>query len=212
MIARLLHSPDPAIRRVAGDREADPLASRRVQALLDFPQAHPYTKWWGTHWRLVALADLAVPAAAPGLGRGIEAELDWLRSPPRTADVSLAWAVSCAPALRTKGTRCTPAHAWGWPLIRGCAGWCSRCSNGSGRTAAGTATDAPRGGVRRSTKRLRPRSASRPITPQRETRMPCRRTPRRRTAPRPSSVPLAADRRRDPSFLDATSLSDVLAL
>ena len=83
MIERLLHSPDPAIRRLAGDESADPLESPRVRTLLDFPDAHPYKKWWGTHWRLTALADLGVPAGAPGLASGVEMELAWLNSPNR---------------------------------------------------------------------------------------------------------------------------------
>lgn len=80
MIPRVPASPDPAIRRLAGDESADALASPRVTALLAFPDAHPYTKWWGTHWRLVALADLGVPKTA-ALGRGVQAELQWLNSP-----------------------------------------------------------------------------------------------------------------------------------
>jgi hypothetical protein len=77
----LLESPDPAIRRLAGDARADTLTSPRVSALLDFPHAHPYAKWWGTHWRLVALADLGVPPEASSLQKGIEQELGWLTSP-----------------------------------------------------------------------------------------------------------------------------------
>jgi hypothetical protein len=76
----LLESPDPAIRRLAGDTRADTLTSPRVSALLDFPDAHPYAKWWGTHWRLVALADLDVPQEASSLQKGIEQELEWLTS------------------------------------------------------------------------------------------------------------------------------------
>lgn len=78
---RLLESDDPAIRRLAGEDGADALASPRVRVLLNFPSVHPYTKWWGTHWRLVALADLRIPAERQSLSRGIEAELAWLRSP-----------------------------------------------------------------------------------------------------------------------------------
>ena len=77
-IPRLLESDDPAIRRLAGEDGADALASPRVRVLLNFPSVHPYTKWWGTHWRLVALADLRIPAGTQSLRRGIEAELEWL--------------------------------------------------------------------------------------------------------------------------------------
>jgi hypothetical protein len=75
-------STDPAIRRLAGDDSADVLTSPRVQTLLAFPDgANPYAKWWGTHWRLVALADLEVPPSTAGLDAGFERELSWLTSP-----------------------------------------------------------------------------------------------------------------------------------
>lgn len=78
----LRSSTDPAIRRLAGDDSADVLASPRVQTLLDFPDgAHPYAKWWGIHWRLVALADLGTPPTAPGLAAAVDRELSWLTSP-----------------------------------------------------------------------------------------------------------------------------------
>ena len=77
----LLWSSDPAIRRLAGDKDADVMASPRVRKLLQFPDVHPYTKWWGTHWRLVALADLGVPPKTPALSAGIDQELGWLTSP-----------------------------------------------------------------------------------------------------------------------------------
>jgi hypothetical protein len=80
LIATLLESLDPAIRRLAGDPRADPLTSPRVATLLDFPDAHPYAKWWGTHWRLVSLADLGVPPGIESLAHGVERELDWLTS------------------------------------------------------------------------------------------------------------------------------------
>lgn len=88
MIERLLASPDSAIRRLAGDENADVFASARVQTLLDFPRAHPYTKWWGTHWRLVALADLQVPHNAPRLAEAVECELEWLTSPEHRSRIA----------------------------------------------------------------------------------------------------------------------------
>lgn len=81
MIRRLLGSPDPAVRRLAGDERSDVSASPRVRTLLDFPDAHPYAKWWGTHWRLVALADLGAPPGTASLRRGVDVELEWLTSP-----------------------------------------------------------------------------------------------------------------------------------
>ena len=76
----LRRSPDPAIQRLVGVRSADITASPRVQALLNFPTVHPYKKWWGTHWRLVALADLGMTADAATLYPGIDQELSWLTS------------------------------------------------------------------------------------------------------------------------------------
>jgi cytochrome c-type biogenesis protein CcmH/NrfF len=81
VLERLLQATDPAIRRLAGDAQADVLASPRVQGLLVFPAVQPYRKWWGTHWRLVALADLGVPAGTVSLVVGVERELQWLTSP-----------------------------------------------------------------------------------------------------------------------------------
>ena len=49
-----------------------------VEQLLDFPESHPYTKWTGTHWRLVEIADAAVPVAKERLDRAVSAELAWL--------------------------------------------------------------------------------------------------------------------------------------
>jgi hypothetical protein len=58
-----------------------------VQTLLAFPDAHPYAKWWGTHWRLVALADLGVPAGTASLAEGVEQELEWLTSEKHRARI-----------------------------------------------------------------------------------------------------------------------------
>jgi hypothetical protein len=80
IVERLLRSRDPAIRRLAGDRRAEVLASPLVKTLLQFPPEHPYKKWWGTHWRLVALADLGVPPGTRGLALAIDRELEWLTS------------------------------------------------------------------------------------------------------------------------------------
>jgi hypothetical protein len=79
VLSDLRESADPAVRRLAGDRSADALASPRVHVLLEFPDAHPYQKFWGTHWRLVSLADLEV-AGVGALSRGVEQELTWLTS------------------------------------------------------------------------------------------------------------------------------------
>ena len=44
---------------------SDERDAERIATLLDFPDAHPYKKWWGSHWRLVALADLGHPPIHP---------------------------------------------------------------------------------------------------------------------------------------------------
>ena len=54
-----------------------------VDELLQFPDVHPYRKWWGTHWRLVELADLDVPIPPAALSAGIDQEVAWLILEPR---------------------------------------------------------------------------------------------------------------------------------
>jgi hypothetical protein len=49
-----------------------------VEELLRFPDVRPYTKYWGTHWRLVELADLDTPVEAARLALGIDKEVAWL--------------------------------------------------------------------------------------------------------------------------------------
>jgi hypothetical protein len=49
-----------------------------VDTLLQFPDAHPYKKWWGTHWRLVELADLDTSIPRERLQRGVDQEVAWL--------------------------------------------------------------------------------------------------------------------------------------
>lgn len=49
-----------------------------VEQLLAFPAGSPYTKWTGTHWRLVEIADSGVPVDRRRLEPGVQAELDWL--------------------------------------------------------------------------------------------------------------------------------------
>lgn len=88
ILEQLRSGADPAIRRLAGDGSADLMASPRVRTLLDFPtDVHPYKKWWGTHWRLVELADLAIPAGVAGVSRGVDHELAWLTSDRHRAGV-----------------------------------------------------------------------------------------------------------------------------
>ena len=49
-----------------------------VEELLKFPAVHPYRKYWGTHWRLVELADLDTPIPPVRLQAGIDQEVAWL--------------------------------------------------------------------------------------------------------------------------------------
>jgi hypothetical protein len=62
---------------VTDQRDAD-----RIATLLDFPDAHPYKKWWGSHWRLVALADLGPQPSPSELEKGVGQVLGWLVDEP----------------------------------------------------------------------------------------------------------------------------------
>jgi hypothetical protein len=84
----LLACDEPAVRLLTrrdllGEqrrkRSDDPLTGRWVTALLDEPsQKHPYSKWTGAHWRLVSMAELAVPAGEPRAIAAAEHVLGWL--------------------------------------------------------------------------------------------------------------------------------------
>jgi hypothetical protein len=89
--AFLLDSDEPAIRALArrellgepaGEPDAAILAGPKVRALLDGRPdedgRHPYRKWAGPHWRLVALAELGVPPGDPRIQRAADAVLGWL--------------------------------------------------------------------------------------------------------------------------------------
>ncbi|HWI00636.1 MAG TPA: hypothetical protein VNT27_09910, partial [Propionibacteriaceae bacterium] len=51
-----------------------------VDELLQFPDAHPYGKFYGTHWRLVELADLDLEIPRVRLQAGIDQEVARLSS------------------------------------------------------------------------------------------------------------------------------------
>jgi hypothetical protein len=53
----------------------------RIATLLEFPDVHPYKKWSGSHWRLVALADLGAHPSPDELAKGVGQVLDWLAPP-----------------------------------------------------------------------------------------------------------------------------------
>jgi hypothetical protein len=96
----LLASKDPSVRYLTlVDVLGEPPESRaalvareqipqgeRVQALLSGQRADggfgvsAYSKWTGAHWRLVSLAELAVPADHPAARKAAEHVLEWLTS------------------------------------------------------------------------------------------------------------------------------------
>jgi hypothetical protein len=94
----LLHCDEPAIRLMTrrdllGEQAADDagrvLAGAKVTALLSGQHAdggfgvHPYRKWTGAHWRLVSLAELAIPAGEPRAVAAAGHVLAWLARPGR---------------------------------------------------------------------------------------------------------------------------------
>lgn len=89
----LLASDEPAVRYLtrrdvlgedARDDQAALLDGPKVRALFGGQQpdgsfgVHPYAKWRGAHWRLVSLAELAVPAGEPRALSAAETVLAWL--------------------------------------------------------------------------------------------------------------------------------------
>ena len=98
-LAWLLASDEPAVRYLARrDLLDDPdsaaaavdvaqiLEGPKVRALLTGQRpdggfgVHPYRKWFGAHWRLVSLVELAAPAGEPRLVAAASTVLDWLTS------------------------------------------------------------------------------------------------------------------------------------
>lgn len=97
-ITWLLDCGEPAIRLMArrgllgeqADNDADQvLAGAKVAALLSGQQpdggfgVHPYRKWTGAHWRLVSLAELAIPPHEPRAAAAADHVLAWLARPGR---------------------------------------------------------------------------------------------------------------------------------
>jgi hypothetical protein len=54
------------------------MKGRLVDQLLQFPASHPYTKFTGSHWRLVEIADSGISVDRGRLEPAVRAELDWL--------------------------------------------------------------------------------------------------------------------------------------
>jgi hypothetical protein len=88
-------SDEPAVRMLArrdvlGEDvhdDAQILAGPKVAALLSGQQpdggfgGHPYRKWTGVHWRLVSMAELAVPPGEPRAVAAGDRVLSWLTGP-----------------------------------------------------------------------------------------------------------------------------------
>ena len=87
----LLASPEPAVRlltltEVLGEQpgrkeQAAVAESPLVQALSLDHGVHPYAKWQGAQWRMIALTELGVPPRHEGARRAADQALDWLDTP-----------------------------------------------------------------------------------------------------------------------------------
>lgn len=158
----LLRSDEPAVRALArrdllGEPGGEPdgiTGGRWVGTLLsglpDGPiERNPYRKWTGTHWRMVALAELGVTAAERRVASAADQLLDWIlragqhRTGPTVIDglprvcASIdgnVLAVACRFGLAGDPRARTVAEAlvsWQWPD----GGWnCDR--NASGRRSS----------------------------------------------------------------------------
>jgi hypothetical protein len=94
-------SNEPAVRiltrrdllRDDADETDDILAGSIVRTLLSGQRedggfgVHPYRKWRGAHWRLVALVELGIPACEPRSVRAAGTVLDWLSSKEHRASI-----------------------------------------------------------------------------------------------------------------------------
>ena len=86
---------DPDVRALEGALDVDPwvvpllAGAEREDAAGNRVPVHPYQKWRGAHWRLVALAELAMGRDVPGAAGPIDAAFDgvveWLEAPGRLA-------------------------------------------------------------------------------------------------------------------------------
>lgn len=108
---RLVDLGDPAVARMARrdllGEDVDPdgaLGSPLVRGLLDgqepggaAPDAHPYRKWTGTHWRLISLVELELPVGHPTGVAMCDAVLDHWAGPRRLAAI---------PVLDGRARRC----------------------------------------------------------------------------------------------------------
>jgi hypothetical protein len=68
-----------------------PASDLLISALVSGPHdVHPYKKWHGAHWRLLALVELGAPADTRGVEPLLEAELGWIADPERLRKVNTA--------------------------------------------------------------------------------------------------------------------------
>jgi hypothetical protein len=99
----LLQSADPSVRyltltKVIGRPSDDPVVQAAASTIADGPRvrallsgqhedggfgAHPYRKWTGNFWRLIALAELAIPASNPAVEPLVDHVLGWLEGKGR---------------------------------------------------------------------------------------------------------------------------------
>jgi hypothetical protein len=133
---------DPEVRALEGGLDVDPwvrpllTGPERVDATGSRVPVHPYQKWRGAHWRLVALAELAVDREVPGAARAIDPAfgtvVEWLEAPGRlerarpvagrarmcaSQDGNALWAacrlgLAAHPAAARMASRLV---AWQWP-------------------------------------------------------------------------------------------------
>jgi len=135
VVTWLLDSGESAVRlmtrRDVLGEQADEDAGRvlvgaKVTALLSGQQpgggfgVHPYRKWTGAHWRLVSLAELAIPRAGRARPRLPVTSLPGWPGPAGASRASAGWS---APTPPSRETPWPPAAGSAWPPTRGSAPW-----------------------------------------------------------------------------------------
>ena len=136
-ITWLLTSGEPAIRLMtrrdllgeqADDSAGQVLAGATVTALLSGQQpgggfgVHPYRKWTGAHWRLVSLAELAIPPGEPRAAAAARHVLAWLASPGLHVPVIGGLARAHASIQGNALAACCPLGLAADPRVRALAG------------------------------------------------------------------------------------------
>jgi hypothetical protein len=129
----LLSSGEPAVRLMtrrdllgerAGEDAGRVLAGAKVTALLSGQQpgggfgVHPYRKWTGAHWRLVSLAELAIPRASRARS---PLPVTSLPGWPGRAGASRPSAGLPAATPPSREMPWPPAASSAWPPTRGCS-------------------------------------------------------------------------------------------